>query len=121
MAKNVLLKTGLCFVASLMITSTANAMTVDSEQGIAGLSYKIDQYFKKYNEDISDKFELGAQSVDDESTQEAQEVSEDDSKEKKASKERKAPPYDIIGISIAENYVRVRKKASTDSDIVGKL
>ena len=115
MAKNVLLKTGLCLVASLMIQGNAKAMTIDSEQGLAGLSYKVDQYFKVYDEEISDKFELGIQSTNDVAV--ASEVSD----VAVARTVEEKSKFDKIGISIAESYVRVRKSASTDSEVVGKL
>lgn len=127
MAKKGLLKTSLCLAASLFILSSANAQTVYVDQGVAGFSYKIDQFFKFSKDDIPFSFEVMGQeeatSVE-ESNSEIQVASltQEQQAEKKQKKSvKKQSPYENIGISIAESYVRVRKKATTDSEMVGKL
>lgn len=119
MAKNVLLKMGLCIAASCMITGTAKATTIDGEQGVAGLSYKIDQYFKLYDETISDKFELETQSLDEQ--QEVSVTSITRSVDAQVQPVVEESKFANIGISIADNYVRVRAEANTDSEVLGKL
>ena len=130
MARRILLKMSLCLAASLMITSAAKAQTINGDQGVAGLSYKIDQYFKMFGDNIGDNFDLEVQSTD---VSEAEEVSEtsivrsiEQNAEAEALEETKEETkeeseFANIGISIAESYVRVREKASTDSEVAGKL
>ena len=108
MAKNVLLKMGICMAACFMVAGTAKASTIQSEQSIAGLSFKIDQYYKVNNETIFDMFANNEQS-DEKATVRTASLPE----------EPKAK-FEKIGISIAENYVRVRAEENTESEILGK-
>ena len=130
MAKRVLLKMSLCLAASLMITGTANAQTINGDQGVAGLSYKIDQYFKMLGDNIGDNFDLEVQSTDVSDAQEVSEASivrsveqntEAEAVEETKEEVKEESEFANIGISIAESYVRVREKASTDSEVAGKL
>lgn len=76
-------------------TMTANADTVQTEQGVAGIAKSLDRL-----------------PTDSEATEKA--LTE-------LFNTRIRSPYENIGVSKATSYVNVRKEPSTDSEVVGKL
>ncbi|HBI72753.1 MAG TPA: hydrolase Nlp/P60 [Lachnospiraceae bacterium] len=82
-------------------SETARAeSSVSAEQGVAGITYSLDNYYV---------------SVADHEPEEAEETLSSILKTEVLS------PYRNLGVSIADNYVNIRKEPSTESEIVGKL
>lgn len=96
--------TVLLFIASAALyisipATTAMADTVPTEQGVAGFAYLLDNYY---------------------STADGDKVTADKKLVKILNTEI-ISPYANLGVSVADNYVNVRKEPSTDSEVVGKL
>jgi uncharacterized protein YgiM (DUF1202 family) len=79
--------------------ATAKADTIPTEQGVAGFAYLLDNYY---------------------SCSEGDKVAADEAI-LNVLKTEIISPYANLGVSIADNYVNVRKEPSTDSEVVGKL
>ncbi len=79
--------------------ATAKADTIPTEQGVAGFAYLLDNYY---------------------SCNEGNKVAADETI-LNILKTEIISPYANLGVSIADNYVNVRKEPSTDSEVVGKL
>ncbi|MGB4657656.1 MAG: NlpC/P60 family protein [Mobilitalea sp.] len=80
-------------------TTTAHADNViPAEQGVAGIAYSLDNYYSTAPKD---------QSADKVLTN--------------ILKTEVLSPYVNLGVSTADKYVNVRKEASTESEVVGKL
>jgi peptidoglycan DL-endopeptidase CwlO len=103
MKKAKAMKTAL-FIASAALyislpATFAKADTIPTEQGVAGFAYLLDNYYSSMNSDTvtADKTLINIL------------------------KTEIISPYANLGVSIADNYVNVRKEPSTDSEVVGKL
>ena len=141
MIKNKLLATCTCLAATLLISTSAEAKTVDlNDNGIAGFSYIIDNYYKIEEESLV-ATQMEARTIEPTSTDAVNEVAvksdekvanKDKTSNKKEKKETKKEEtvtkmsaeekkYADIGVSVAENYVRIRKEPNTDSEVMGKL
>lgn len=99
------LKVAVCCVAGTLLLSipTASAYSEETsalEQGVAGITYTLDTYY--YSVAKEDTI-AALKSL---STMLKTEI---------------LSPYNNLGVSIATNYVYVRKEPSTESEIVGKL
>jgi cell wall-associated NlpC family hydrolase/uncharacterized protein YraI len=105
MGKNMAIKTAVCFAsAALFLTlSTATAHAEESssiEEGVAGISFTLDNYLLAVSNTAT----------------------EDDSKAATGILMTDIiSPYSNLGVSMADSYVNIRKKPSTDSEVVGKL
>ncbi len=103
MRRSKALKTALIIAsATLYITipaATAKAETIQTEQGVAGFAYLLDQY---YASAAGNKAEADAKLIN-------------------ILKTEIISPYANLGVSKADNYVNVRKSPTTDSEVVGKL
>jgi peptidoglycan DL-endopeptidase CwlO len=99
------LKAAVCIASAALFmtipTSIARADNIiPTEQGIAGIAYTLDNYFLTVEE------------------------KEDGAAVKALTnilKTETESPYSNLGVSIADSYVNVRSKPSTDSEVVGKL
>jgi cell wall-associated NlpC family hydrolase len=79
--------------------ATAKADVIPTEQGVAGFAYLLDNYY---------------------SCNEGDKVAADEAILNVLTTEI-ISPYANLGVSVADNYVNVRKEPSTDSEVVGKL
>lgn len=79
--------------------ATAKADTIPTEQGVAGFAYLLENVY---------------------SCNEGNKVATDEAI-LNILKTEIISPYANLGVSIADNYVNVRKEPSTDSEVVGKL
>lgn len=102
------------FLSTMCIGFTVNGISVSAEEivsdhAVAGMTRILEEYYESV---VGDKGEAekyletfiaqsGAPTV--------------------ASMTEIVSPYENLGISIADNYVNIRKKANTESDVVGKL
>lgn len=68
---------------------------VSSEQGVAGISAILEN---TTDQEVADAYKASLKAMSEEES-----------------------PYNNLGVSIADDYVNVRKEASTDSEVVGKL
>lgn len=108
MIKAVTVKAGICagaFLLSLGFGVKAQAETSISDTGIAGISAVLETYYDANSEDKTSAADQYMETLKEESSN----VTEVKS------------PYANLGISIASDYVNIRKKPNTESEIVGKL
>lgn len=109
MKKRSIAKVTLCCGAALAIVATtkmpvATSATLCGEKGLAGISITLDKYCANDEEtQIVEENEMPGTDVV------SQSAVEETSK------------FDNIGISIANNYVNIRKKANEESKVIGKL
>ena len=111
MKKRYLAKTTLCCGAVLAVIASTNVAKASSatycaEKGLAGISITLDKYCA--TEDPTDVVTLDDVQVPGSSVVTG------------AALEEKSE-FDNIGISVANNYVNIRKEASTDGEVIGKL
>ncbi len=105
MRKDKALKVAVCLASIGLLLSIPKATaraegSIPIEQGVAGISTSLDNYYMSRSD------------------------GGDDSSEKALSvilNTEIISPYDNLGVSIADNYVNIRKEPSTDSEVVGKL
>jgi cell wall-associated NlpC family hydrolase len=97
------MKTAL-FIASAALyisipAAAAKAETIPTEQGVAGFAYLLDNYYSSAETDkvTADKTLINIL------------------------KTEIISPYANLGVSVADNYVNIRKDPTTDSEVVGKL
>ncbi len=142
------IKATMCIAATITAFLTVDfnmvdAVSLTTEKGIAGIAVTFDKYYSANNaaatlstaanvvtEDMNvDSTEL-TQGVD-----QSNEIAEDASAElatlsapvdveeqvTEAVQEEKVSEYANVGISIANDYVNVRKEANTESEVLGKL
>jgi uncharacterized protein YgiM (DUF1202 family) len=104
-------KVSLCLSAvflSISIPATASAATRTSDVGVAGITQTLDLYYSTTSEKEPGEAEQYVEAL---ALQ-----NETDSKLTKVES-----PYANLGISIADNYVNIRKDPNTESEVVGKL
>lgn len=98
----------------------SSATSLCTETEIAGISLSLDKY---YETNIAE--ESAAAAAEEEKKKTAEEEAEQKAKQNKIKKttvkEDKKSEYDNIGISIANDYVNIRKESNTHSKIKGKL
>lgn len=114
MKKSSIVKAALCGGAALAILATvsvpkASSATLDAEKGLAGISITLDKYCtaEDKTEDVTGVEIVTGSAVAD--TVVTGTAVEGTSK------------YDNVGISIANEFVNIRKEPSTESEILGKL
>lgn len=98
-SKTLKLAAGIVSTAIFLAMPTVFAhaeVLASSEQGIAGISAILEN---TTGQEVADAYNASIQSLSQE----------------------EESPYANLGVSIADDYVNVRKKASTDSKVVGKL
>lgn len=114
MKKSSIVKAVLCGGAALTILAKVNAPEVsatalDAEKGLAGISITLDKYCAAGDttEDVTGLETVTGSAIKDVVVTGAA-VEE-------------ASQYDDIGISIANEYVNIRKEPSTEGEVIGKL
>lgn len=141
------IKTTMCLAATITMFfvadfNIADAVFLSTEKGIAGIALSLDKFYMANNNSTmniepestkANVFALSSASVADNSTtveaisEETREASKEEAKEEPIEEtqdeEEKKPvsKYADTGISIAKDYVNIRKKGDTESEILGKL
>lgn len=147
MKKAVLKRTSICLAATVVLCTSSimntKAVSFTGETGVAGieLSLSVNSNARNVVRDsevvgvlsarmvgeeaaITDNSDATIEDVEDASTEEAKndDSTADDAKEQETEEvEEPVSEYANVGISVAPTYVNVRKKANTDSKILGKL
>ena len=111
----------------LAIPQTTNAAALSTDTALAGISIVLDKFCddNKENEAAVANIveprvaEVSATTETQPDAETGKEVSEDTANAEK--EEEKVSKYADVGISIANNYVNIRKKPNTESRILGKL
>ncbi|MDF2539017.1 MAG: hypothetical protein K0S76_2038 [Herbinix sp.] len=98
MRKGKTIKTAVVFASAALFVSVFSMTAHAQENGVAGISYTIDNFLAK-----------GSNSSDDDNSARILSISEIIS------------PYANLAASKAENYVNIRSGPSTDHEVVGKL
>jgi peptidoglycan DL-endopeptidase CwlO len=114
MIKGTIVKVTLCgaaFILSLSIGATVKAATIKSDIGIAGITPVLESYYTATADQETGDAEKLLETL-------AQQV---ETKQTKTGVTEVVSPYANLGISIANDYVNIRSKANTESDVVGKL
>ncbi len=114
MIKGIAVKASLCATALLLSLSygvTVKAATSTSDKAIAGITPVLDNYYIATPEEKTGDAEKLLESL---SKQETTELST-------SGVTKVESPYANLGISIANDYVNIRSKPNTDSEILGKL
>lgn len=117
MIKGMAVKASLCAAAialSLSYAGTAKAATSTSDIGIAGITPVLDNYYTATAESKTGDAEKLLESLAEQETTTAKKLSTSEVTKVES-------PYANLGISIATDWVNIRSKPNTDSDIVGKL
>lgn len=124
----VFLGAGLVLSAGLSINYiTALTTTMCTETELAGMSYTLQQYVNAQSAGVSSDPEAILAFPDDPTENAADPnaavsgAATAPAPEEPAATPKPASEYDNIGISIAADYVNVRKQPNTDSEILGKL
>jgi cell wall-associated NlpC family hydrolase len=94
---------------SLSTAATAKASTITSDKPIAGITQKIDEYYEAVPEDQVGEAEAVLETISSKENPDTKKMTE------------VVSPYANLGISIANDYVNIRKEPNTESEIVGKL
>lgn len=89
---------GLFFSMPSYIARASNL--VPAEQGVAGITYTLDNYYASVPEEEAEAAEKALSTI---------------------LQTEILSPYKNLGVSKADNYVNIRKEPSTESEIVGKL
>lgn len=116
--------------------ASGNDTTLSTDSAVAGIAFNI----SAYNENAGNKDKGVAEVVNDatgaketekeaeKKTEEAASESEKDTEKSKDTKEeteketeKETSPYENIAITQVNNYVNIRKKPNTDSEILGKI
>lgn len=105
MRKDKALKAAVCLASlglllSIPSQSVRAENSVPAEQGVAGITYSLDNYYLSVPEEESETAEKALSTI---------------------LKNEILSPYKNLGVSIAGNYVNIRKDPTTESEIVGKL
>lgn len=148
MKKAVLKRTSICLAATVVLCTSSimntKAVSFTGETGVAGIELSLSDNSSARNvvrdsevvgvlsarmvgeeAAITDNSDATIEDVEDASTEETKndDSTADDAKEQETKEEVEEPvsEYANVGISVAPTYVNVRKKANTDSKILGKL
>ncbi|NLK29373.1 MAG: C40 family peptidase [Clostridiales bacterium] len=105
MRKDKALKAAVCIASIGLLlsipTATARAEgSIPIEQGVAGISTSLDNYYMSRSDETEDSAEKALSVI-----LNTQIIS----------------PYNNLGVSIADSYVNIRKEPTTESEVVGKL
>ncbi|ROR21914.1 cell wall-associated NlpC family hydrolase [Mobilisporobacter senegalensis] len=140
------IKTTMCLAATITAFLTVDfnivdAVSLSTEKGIAGIAVSLDKFYNANNDTTlasvnvqtdAEVNTLNALSLNTGITEEATTFEVPVVEEEAAAKEivveeqveekvEETSQYDNTGISIADNYVNIRKEANTDSKVLGKL
>lgn len=120
-------KSVLCFGVAVTMLSSINTKKLDSatvfkEIGLAGISLSLDKYYADNMEQVI-QYASQAQAMSEKSTVALEDVIDAQETEGTTEEvpEENVSKYDNLGISIANDYVNIRKKPDTESKILGKL
>ena len=97
---------------SLGSVATAKASTITADKPVAGITQKMDEYYEVVPKDQVGEAEALFENIS------SKDNSKDNSKEGMT---EVVSPYANLGISIANDYVNIRKEPNTESEVVGKL
>ncbi|SET62985.1 C40 family peptidase [[Clostridium] polysaccharolyticum] len=120
--KVALFSTGLAMSISVFaLPEAVSASALSTDKALAGISLVLDEFCGEENvKEVKVKNVASAGTVENgTATEETQKVKETAKTVKKA--EKKESKYADMGISIANNYVNIRRKPNTESRILGKL
>lgn len=121
MKKVVAVKSALCLGAAVMLVTGAgvansSATGVCSETSLAGISLSLEQYIQ--SADIANVQNVRALST---ATNFVQDTEAEEDVTDEAEPAVETSKYENMGISVANDYVNIRKKPDTESKILGKL
>ena len=123
MKKALTVKSVVCVGAITLLASTVNpigvsATTLCAETGLAGITLSLEQYTQLADSTEHEEPQVRLASVQSEeiTTQEEQVEQITEVEEVK-----EVSKYENVGISIANDYVNIRKEPNTESEILGKL
>lgn len=130
MKKTKIVKTSMCLAAAVLIAANvhfAKAETTGTDTAVAGITLSLDNYYnatiqnalKKLDANVATTQSLESTPIDE--AQVANETATGDQTNSTTEEAVQVSPYDNMGISIANDYVNIRSKASEDSEILGKL
>lgn len=111
------LRTSACAAALLLAVGSGAKVTAKpivssiSDLGLAGISTSLDLYFEAPLEQEADPVDEFMETL----------VQEDTDKSEEEEVTKPVSPYANLGISIANDYVNIRSKPDTESEILGKL
>lgn len=88
------------FLSMSSHTAHASSNIVPAEQGVAGITFTLDNYYASVPEEEAEAAEKALSTI---------------------LQTEILSPYKNLGVSKADNYVNIRKEPSTESEIVGKL
>ena len=97
-------------------TDHIDASTLCTETELAGISLSLDKY---YETNLIEEAEATTEKEN--NIKEAQEKAKTNKIKKTSVKKEKTSKYDNVGISVANDYVNIRKEPNTNSKIKGKL
>ncbi len=105
---------------SLGTAATAKASTITADKPVAGITQKMDEYYEAVPKDQVGEAEALFENIS--SKEDSKDsLKENSSKNFKEGVTEVVSPYANLGISIANDYVNIRKEPNTESEIVGKL
>ena len=126
--RRTILGAGMAMAMSVLaIPQTASAAALSTDTALAGISVVLDKFCDDNKENEAAVAKIVEPRVAKTSTTTETQPSEEAEKEqledttKAEKKEEKVSKYADVGISIANNYVNIRKKPNTESRILGKL
>lgn len=116
MRKVLAVKSAVCVGAVALLASTVSptgisAASLCAETGLAGITLSLEQYTQLTGASLA---------ASEENIVMARSISEEETEEKEP-EEPEVSEYANVGISIANDYVNIRKKPNTESKILGKL
>lgn len=116
MRKVLAVKSAVCVGAIALFASTVSPMGISAaslcaETGLAGITLSLEQY--------TQLTEASLAAAAEEEAVEARNISEEVTEVEEV--EAEVSEYANVGISIANDYVNIRKEPSTESEILGKL
>jgi len=105
MRKDKALKLAVCLASVGLFLSMPSQIarassTIVPEQGVAGITFTLDSYYASVPKEEAEAAEKALSTI---------------------LQTEILSPYKNLGVSIADNYVNIRKEPSTESEIVGKL
>ena len=124
MKKVVAVKSALCIGAAAMLitgASVANssATGVCSETSLAGISLSLEQYMQ--SADVVKLQSTDGAPLASSLLEETQDTTQETAPTQEAEPAKEVSKYENMGISVANDYVNIRKKPDTESEIKGKL
>ncbi len=124
MKKVVAVKSALCIGAVAMLitgASVANSLAtgVCSETSLAGISLSLEQYMQ--SADVVKLQSTDGAPFASRLLEETQDTTQEAAPTQEAEPEKEVSKYENMGISVANDYVNIRKKPDTESEIKGKL